>query len=122
MLKSNTEIKHYFTYDSANTNPDNFVCKDNSNNYYKISQSGDYLYVRIDNIPAHKLGNNLTLSLYEDDVKVGDISYSPLSYVYSVLSAYPTDDGTHDALRNNIKALYEYYKAAAYLNVQQSAA
>ena len=121
VLKSNTEIKHYFTYDSANTNPDNFVCKDG--NYYQISESGDYLYVRIDNIPAHKLGDNLTLSLYEDDVKVGDISYSPLSYVYSVLSAYPTDDGIHDALRNNVKALYQYYLSAdAYLNIQQSAA
>ena len=123
VLKSNTEIKHYFTYDSANTNPDNFVCKDGNGNYYQISESGDYLYVRIDNIPAHKLGDNLTLSLYEDDVKVGDISYSPLSYVYSVLSAYPTDDGIHDALRNNVKALYQYYLSAdAYLNIQQSAA
>ncbi|MGN0455403.1 MAG: GLUG motif-containing protein [Acutalibacteraceae bacterium] len=124
VLESGTDVKHYFAYDLANTSVDSFVCKYGNDNNYQISQSGDYLYVRIDNIPAHKLGDTLTLSLYGDDVKVGEISYSPLSYVYSVLSAYPTDDGTHDALRNNVKALYEYYKAAAaaYLNVQQSAA
>ena len=123
VLESGTDVKHYFAYDSANTSVKSFVCKDGNGNYYQISQSGDYLYVRIDNIPGHKLGDTLTLSLYEYEVKVGEISYSPLSYVYSVLSAYPTDDGIHDALRNNVKALYQYYLSAdAYLNIQQSAA
>ena len=102
VLESGTDVKHYFAYDSANTSVKSFVCKDGNGNYYQISQSGDYLYVRIDNIPGHKLGDTLTLSLYEYEVKVGEISYSPLSYVYSVLSAYPTDDGTHYALRNNV--------------------
>ena len=88
---------------------------DSDGKSYDIAESGSYLYVRVDNIPAHQLGEALTLSLYENDVKVGEISYSPLSYAYSVLSAYPTDDGTHDNVRNVVKSLYQYNnKAVAY--------
>lgn len=115
VLKSGTEIKHYFTYDSSNTSIDAFTCTDSDGKNYKIAESGSYLYVKVDNIPAHQLGEALTLSLYENGVKVGEISYSPLSYVYSVLKAYPTDDGTHDNVRNLVKSIYQYYdKAAAY--------
>lgn len=115
VLKSGTEIKHYFTYDSSNTSIDAFTCTDSDGKNYKIAESGSYLYVKVDNIPAHQLGEALTLSLYENGVKVGEISYSPLSYVYSVLKAYTTDDGTHDNVRNLVKSIYQYYdKAAAY--------
>lgn len=115
VLKSNTEIKHYFAYDSEKTSIDNFTCTDSDGKSYDIAESGSYLYVKVDNIPAHKLGEALTLSLYENGEKVGEISYSPLSYAYSVLSAYPTDDGTHDNVRNLVKSLYQYNnKAVAY--------
>lgn len=115
VLNSGTEIKHYFTYDSSNTNIDAFTCKDNDGKSYKIAESGSYLYVKVDSIPAHQLGDALTLSLYDNDVKVCDISYSPLSYVYSVLKAYTTDDGTHDNVRNLVKSIYQYYnKTVAY--------
>ncbi|MGN0490626.1 hypothetical protein [Ruminococcus sp.] len=118
VLKSNTEIKHYFAYDSSKTGIDNFTCTDSEGKSYEIGQSGGYLYVKVDNIPAHKLSETLTLSLYENDAKVGDISYSPLSYAYSVLSAYMTDDGTHDNVRNLVKSLYQYNKkAVAYKTV-----
>ncbi|MGN1111791.1 MAG: GLUG motif-containing protein [Acutalibacteraceae bacterium] len=126
VLESGTDVKHYFKYDSANTSVDRFACKDGIGNYYQIAQSGDYLHVRIDNIPAHKLGDTVTLTLSEsngDNIeKLGDISYSPLSYAYSVLNAYPTDDGTHDNIRNLVKSLYQYYlKADEYANPQQVA-
>lgn len=111
-LKPNTEIKHYFAYDSSKTGIDNFTCTDSEDNSYEIAESGSYLYVKVDNISAHKLGEALTLSLYENGEKVGEISYSPLSYAYSVLSAYPTDDGTHDNARNLVKSLYQYYNKA----------
>ena len=115
MLNSGTEIKHYFTYDSSNTTIDAFTCTDSEGNNYEIAESGSYLYVKVDNIPAYQLGVALTLSLYENDEKVCDIRYSPLSYVYSVLKAYPTDDGTHDNARNLVKSIYQYYnKAVAY--------
>lgn len=115
VLKSGTEIKHYFTYDSSNTSIDAFTCTDSDGKNYKIAESGSYLYVKVDNIPAHQLGEALTLSLYENGVKVGEISYSPLSYVYSVLKAYTTGDGTHDNVRNLVKSIYQYYnKAVAY--------
>ena len=63
----------------------------------------------MDNIPAHKLGEDVTLLLYEDGVQVGKINYSAISYVYTVLSTYTADDGTNDNLRNIAKALYQYY-------------
>ena len=48
----------------------------------------------------------------------GTIIYSPLSYAYSVLSAYPNDDGVHDNARNLVKSLYQYNKkAVAYKTV-----
>ncbi|MGN0455413.1 MAG: hypothetical protein ACI4F2_00960 [Acutalibacteraceae bacterium] len=115
VLESNTQIKHYFAYDSEKTSIDKFTCTDSKGKSYDIAESSSYLYVKVDNIPAHKLGEALTLSLYENGEKVGEISYSPLSYAYSVLSAYPTDDGTHDNVRNLVKSLYQYNnKAVAY--------
>lgn len=120
VLKSNTDIKHYFKLDET-TSVDSISITGNNGNSYRLTKSGNYYYVRVADIPAHLLGTSVTLTIKENNVKVGEISYSPLSYAYSVLSAYPTDDGTHDSLRNNVKALYQYYlKADAYANPQSS--
>jgi hypothetical protein len=56
----------------------------------------------------HQLGEAKRLSLYENGEKVGEISYSPISYAYSGLSAYPTYDGKHDNARNLVKSLYQF--------------
>ncbi|MGN1113428.1 MAG: hypothetical protein ACI4RP_09500 [Acutalibacteraceae bacterium] len=120
VLNSNTDIKHYLKLD-ASTNIDSISITDGSNSYLP-SKSGDYYYVRVADIPAHKLGTSVTLTVKENDVEVGTISYSPLSYAYSVLSAYTADDGAHDNVRNLVKSLYQYYKtAAAYANSQSAA-
>lgn len=109
VLKTGTYIKHYFKYNPATTNINNLICTDDSGNNYEITKSGSYIYVKVDNIPAHKLGEDITLLLYEDGVQVGKINYSAISYVYTVLSTYTADDGTNDNLRNIAKALYQYY-------------
>ncbi|MGN0578699.1 MAG: hypothetical protein ACI4J4_08765 [Ruminiclostridium sp.] len=112
VLKSGTDIKHYFTRDTS-IGIDKYTCTDSSSNRYEVAASGDYLYVRVPNIPAHKLGETLTLTLYENGTAVGTISnYSPMSYAYAVLNAYPTSGGEKDTLRNVVIALYHYYTNA----------
>lgn len=117
VLKSETDIKHYFSYNPS-VSLEAFTCNDSAGHSYEIEQSGNYLYVRVANIAANKLGEAVTLTLYENSEEVGTISYSPLSYAYSILSASSKDE----ALRNTVNALYQYYLAAdAYFNPQQSA-
>lgn len=117
VLKSETDIKHYFSYNPS-VSLEAFTCTDSTGNSYEIEQSGNYLYVRVANIAANKLGEAVTLTLCKNDVEVGTITYSPLSYAYSILSASSTDD----ALKNMVKALYQYYLTAdAYFNPQQPA-
>ena len=117
VLKSETDIKHYFSYNPS-VGLEAFTCTDSAGNSYEIEQSGNYVYVRVANIAANKLREPVTLTLCENDVEVGTITYSPLSYAYSILSASSTDD----ALKNMVKALYQYYLTAdAYFNPQQPA-
>lgn len=116
VLKSGTDIKHYFTPDPS-VSVGNYTCSDGTNSY-EVVASGSYIYVRVPNILAHNLGNNVSLKLYENDTAVGTISYSPMSYAYAVLNKYP-EEGEKDTLRNVVIALYDYYeKAKAYKGIQ----
>ncbi len=111
VLKSGTDIKHYFT---PALGLESYTCKDSNENSYEVAASGSYIYVRVPNILAHKLGEALTLTLCENGTAVGKISYSPMSYAYAVLNKYGT--GEKDTLRNVVIALYDYYeKAKAYV-------
>lgn len=109
VLKSGTDIKHYFT-PAPSISVENYTCKDSNGNIYEVVASGSYIYVRVLNILAHNLGNNVALTLYENDTAVGTISYSPMSYAYAVLSKYGA--GEKDTLRNVAIALYDYYENA----------
>ena len=112
VLKSGTDIKHYFTHDTS-IGIDKYTCTDSGGNSYDVAVSGSYIYIRVPNIPAHKLGEALTLTLYENGTPVGTISnYSPMSYAYAVLTAYPTTGSEKDTLRNVVIALYHYYTKA----------
>ncbi|MGN0578822.1 MAG: hypothetical protein ACI4J4_09385, partial [Ruminiclostridium sp.] len=115
VLKSGTDIKHYFTPDPE-VNIESYTCSDGTNDY-EVAASGSYIYVRVPNILAHNLGNNVSLTLYENEIAVGTISYSPMSYAYAVLNKYGA--GEKDTLRNVVIALYDYYeKAKAYKGLQ----
>lgn len=110
VLKSGTDIKHYFRPAEVSGS---YTCKDSGGNSYDVAVSGSYIYIRVPNIPAHKLGEALTLTLYENGTPVGTISnYSPMSYAYAVLNAYPTTGSEKDTLRNVVIALYHYYTKA----------
>ena len=108
VLKSGTDIKHYFTPDQS-VSVESYTCSDGTNDY-EVAVSGSYIYVRVPNILAHNLGNNVSLKLYENGTEVGTISYSPMSYAYAVLNKYGA--GEKDTLRNVVIALYEYYENA----------
>lgn len=92
LLESNTTIRHYFkAADGTDVSAYGFIEKDG------------YYYKEITDISADKLGmaQNVTVGGFT-------ISYSPLSYAYTVLKS----DSTDESLKNLVKALYLYEQAA----------
>lgn len=98
LLKSNTTVRHYFK-----------VASGTDVSAYKFDgQKDGYYYKEISEISARNLG-------VAQNVKIGDytISYSPMSYAYSVLSS----KNVSGSLKNVVKALYLYEQAAkAYIS------
>lgn len=98
LLESNTTVRHYFK-----------AAKGTDVKEYGFSGYKDgYHYTDITGIPAGMLGT-------PQEKKIDDwsISYSPMSYVYSVLNSDYADEN----LKNLCKALYLYEQAAeAYQN------
>ena len=92
LLESNTTMRHYFkAVDGTDVSEYGFIEKDG------------YYYKEISDISAGKLGT-------AQNIAVGDytISYSPMSYAYSVLN----NDSTDESLKDLVKALYLYKQAA----------
>lgn len=113
ILNSNTDIKHYFTFDTSKTSIDDIACTDSEDTVYAINQCGDNSFcIKIGDIAPDKLDKAVTLTVSSGGVEQYTVNYSPLSYFYHVLKNYPTDVGTHNALRNVVKALYKYRLAA----------
>ena len=115
VLETNTEVKHYFTFDSTKTNFDDitYTCTDSSGEIYKadieLKQWGDNgFYLKITDIPPHLYNKRLTITISAGGEEQCSLSFTPVSYFYSVLNAYPEDDGVHDGLRNVVKAYYQY--------------
>ncbi|MDE7364202.1 MAG: hypothetical protein K2N27_04850 [Ruminococcus sp.] len=97
LLESNTTVRHYFK-----------IAEGTDISKYNFKTKGGYYYTDITGIPAGMLGT-------PQEKKIGDwsISYSPMSYVYSVLKS----DSENQNLVNLCKALYLYQQAAeAYQN------
>ena len=100
LLKSETVLRHYFT------KPVEVEAEG-----YDVVQKGNLYYIEHTGIPAHKLGENITITITTTE---GDmpITYSPLSYAYLALSREDVDDN----LTSLMRAMYLYYQAAqAYL-------
>ena len=92
LLKADTIIRHYFKEEV--TVPDGYTGGNKDGLYYIESQG----------IPAHELGKEIVTT-------VGDmeITYSPLSYAYIVLSRDDIDEN----LKSVARAMYLYYEAAS---------
>lgn len=97
LLESNTTIRHYFK-----------VADGTDVSAYGFVEKNGYCCKDISDISADKLGTTY-------DVTVGGytISYSPMSYVYTVLNS----DSADESLKNLVKALVLYRQSAeAYQN------
>lgn len=94
LLESNTTVRHYFK-----------VKEDMKDEYTFIGQKNGYCYTDISNIPAGQLATPQKTTIGDD----WSISYSPMSYVYSVLDS----NSENKNLVNLCKALYLYQQAAA---------
>ena len=100
LLKSETVLRHYFT------KPVEVEAEG-----YDVVQKGNLYYIEHTGIPAHRLGEAITITVTttEGDIQ---ITYSPLSYAYLALSREDVDDN----LTNLMRAMYLYYDAAQAYN------
>lgn len=95
-LKSETTLSLYFKSSTRLT----FSCDDYD---VETAESGDYKIARIRGIKAKHIGDIITLTVNDAEVK-----YSPLNYCKNVLA----DDTQDVKLQNVVKALYLYWQAA----------
>ena len=73
---------------------------------------GEYTTVKVKGIPAHKLGEPVTIRIkVEGDANDYKVSYIPMTYCYNVLTRSLTETRTAE-LKELMKAFYFYHKAA----------
>ncbi len=101
-LKSETTLSLYF----SSTEELSFTCEDKSVELVATSV-GNYKVVRIRGINAARIGDSFTVTVSKSSGESGTVTYSVLNYCYNVLSGDYDDD-----LKNVVKSLYVYYKAA----------
>ncbi|SCW53262.1 Listeria/Bacterioides repeat-containing protein [Ruminococcaceae bacterium YRB3002] len=76
-----------------------------------VTRSGNYYRVKIEGIPAHRLGENHTVVFYVDGDKVTTTTVNALSYVHTILSAPGNTFDNDYKLRQMVTAIYYYYEA-----------
>ena len=114
LLKSDTELRHYFTEEvrvvSVTVGGEDVV---SSKYAIKEKQGTSLYYLEYTGIGAHELGQKITVTVATiDDGEELTIVYSPLTYAYITL-----EDETDEALADLMRAMYLYQKAAqAYIN------
>ena len=109
LLKEKTGINHYFTVDEGHLiNEYTFKLGGTTVNPEEIE---GYYRITISDIPAAELGTKITLTVSAASSNA-ELSYCPMSYVYSAI--------TKEIKSADVsKALYNYFKAAdAYFNQQ----
>ncbi len=107
-LESETTLTFYFS------NPSGVKLSFYDGKGARISSgtSGEYITVRVKNIPAHKLSDYVTLSIKaEGDSGEYSITYNPMTYCYNVLTRPLSATRTQD-LKDLMKAFYFYNQAA----------
>jgi len=104
LLKSKTEVRHYFTC-SGNINDYVFMVDDQ---IVEIKNKNNVYYIEITGIPAAKLAdfNKITVT-NKSTGAVGEFNYSAMSYCNKVFTSV-----NDSKLRDLVMGLYEYHKAA----------
>ena len=103
ILESETTVRHYFKLDTG-YDINSFKFYVDSDEVTPAAKQ-DYYYIDIENIGADKLSTAHTVKI-GNDVVISN--YSALSYAKTVLDNYTADDN----LKNLVKALYIYNRAA----------
>lgn len=103
VLKSETALKLYFDAGTQVTITDKNGNQLGENDYVTASDDSE-VYYKIENIAAHELGDEYTVSVGED--VLGTVS--ALTYCYKVSQ----NVNASDSLKNVVNALYGYYTAA----------
>ena len=99
-LKSKTTLSLYFRSGQNLT----FSCTGRP--LETVNEDG-YQIVRIRNIEAKNLSNSFEVNITAGDAQ-GSVSYSPMNYCYMALKS----DTATDALKDVVRALYNYWVAA----------
>ncbi|MGN0585377.1 MAG: GLUG motif-containing protein [Ruminococcus sp.] len=109
ILESETTVRHYFRL-AEGYDINNFTFTVGVEEVTPVAKQG-YYYIDIKNISADKLGTAHTVSIGGTPVISG---YSALSYAKTVLNS----DAADENLKNLVKALYLYNRAAVEYNVK----
>lgn len=115
--ESETVMNFYFT-DYESCDHLNFKLDDGTEEGKVLTKSfsGNKLRVSVTNIPAHRIGDDYKIDIYEGSVLIGSITYSPVNYCYNVIHREITETRTEE-LKLNVSAYILFYqKAVEYVN------
>ena len=107
-IESETELVFYF----SNPNGVKLSFSDGSGKALTPEKKGEYTTIRVKGIPAHKLGERITLKIaVEGDATDYQVAYIPMTYCYNVLTRPLTETRTKE-LKDLMKAFYFFNQAA----------
>ena len=107
-IESETELTFCF----KNSSGAKLTFTDGSGTRLSAGKSGGYITVKVKGIPAHKLGEYVTVRIkVEGDANDYKVSYNPMTYCYNVLTRPLTATRTSE-LKELMKAFYFYNQAA----------
>ena len=111
-LLSTTTLRMYFQLIDVEANEVRFGYQ---GQLLEMKQSGDYYYVELVGIPASKLDDEFRIDVLEGSTNFV-VTYTPMAYCTSVVTR-PTTETRTESLKNLIKALVLYNRAAdAYIS------
>ena len=111
-LLSTTTLRMYFQLIDVEANEVLFGYQGQS---LEMKQSGDYYYVELVGIPASKLDDEFRIDVLDGSTNFV-VTYTPMAYCTSVVTR-PTTETRTESLKNLIKALVLYNRAAdAYIS------
>ena len=110
MLKSETELRIYFTPENGKTIDDYLVTLSGTDKASQIGTVEGKCFVSIPGIQATELGDVFTITITEKDG--GTVFASATCGAFSYAKKVLEDSSQSDALKNLMKALYLYHRAA----------
>ena len=116
LLKTRVTLRHYFKRNGMSLEEikQNYTFKINGKIYEPVLKN-DYVYIQVEDIPAHELGEQYAVTVLKGSESIISFSFSPLNY-----SRFILEDNTgryRNELKNLSMALYLYHTySVAYRN------